>query len=249
MLYTAFMKKLSKIPILYEDDYLFAVNKPARVMSVPADLNPRSRAKPTKSVLEVIRERFQHTGNVPYLLHRLDMNTSGVLLFGKNKKDREALEGIFKDERTKKIYITLLKGVPRSGMIKHALLGRYKGKQVEDAAEIQKKTALTEFKVFKTVYAAKQKCALTEVKILTGRKHQIRQHFANIGFPVVMDDQYGDKFFNRKFRIKYWLGRQFLHAQKIEFFHPLLKKTIAIEVPMAMDLQQVLKRIISVKHR
>lgn len=86
-------------------------------------------------------------------------------------------------------------------------------------------------------------CALVEVEIQTGRKHQIRQHFSTIGHPIVLDSQYGDLHFNRKFRILYRLGRQFLHAAKLSFMHPMLKKEIVIEAPLPMDLQSTLKKM------
>lgn len=226
---------------------MFAVNKPPRVMSVPADhgIKPGSRALPQKSVLEIIQNRYRDKGYMPYLLHRLDMNTSGVMLFGKHEEDREALESIFKDDRTRKVYLALLRGVPDSGIISHGLEGRYKGE--EDSGKV---VAQTEFKVFKTFRIFdKEDCALASAEILTGRKHQIRQHFAHIGFPVVMDEQYGDKKWNRRFRLKFWLGRQFLHSERIEFFHPILKKTISIQTEMPADLQQTLQRIRSGKWR
>lgn len=237
------MKK-TKIPIIYEDEFVFAVNKPARVMSVPADHDPRSRERPQKSVVEIVQDQYEGKGR-PFLLHRLDMNTSGVLLFGRDGRNRRVLEGIFKDQRTKKVYMALLKGVPRAGVIQHKLEGRYKG-EVDD---VEKVPSITEFKIVKVVKAlGRHVCALTEVNILTGRKHQIRQHFANIGFPVIMDDKYGDKSFNRRFRLEYWLGRQFLHAQRVEFFHPLLEKTVVIEAPLAPDLKLTLERIVSNKN-
>lgn len=226
-------------------------------MSVPADHAVRagSRAVPHKSVLEIIQRRYEDKGYKPYLLHRLDMNTSGVMLFGKHEEDREALEGIFTDDRTRKVYLTLLRGVPESGSIKHGLDDRYKGEkrgktseEDQESASEDKVSAHTEFKVFKTFRIFdKENCALTSAEITTGRKHQIRQHFAHIGFPVVMDEQYGDKKFNRRFRLKFWLGRQFLHSERIEFFHPILQKNISIQTEMPSDLQQTLQRIRSGK--
>ncbi len=226
-------------------------------MSVPADhaIRAGSRALPQKSVLEIIQNRYRDKGYKPYLLHRLDMNTSGVMLFGKHEEDREALEEIFKDDRTRKVYLALLRGVPESGSIKHGLDDRYKGDKMERVGEEDQKSASkdkvsahTEFKVFKTFRIFdKEDCALTSAEISTGRKHQIRQHFAHIGFPVVLDEQYGDKKWNRRFRLKFWLGRQFLHSERIEFFHPILKKTISIQTEMPADLLQTLQRIRSGK--
>jgi len=250
------MRKI-KVPLLYEDDYMFAVNKPPRVMSVPADhgIKSGSRAIPQKSVLEILQDRYKDKGFKPYLLHRLDMNTSGVMLFGKHEENRKELEGIFKDDRTKKVYLALLRGVPESGIIKHGLDDRYKGdkkdrkgEEESEGASADKVSAHTEFKVFKTFRVFdKENCALTSAEITTGRKHQIRQHFSHIGFPVVLDEQYGDPKWNRRFRLKFWLGRQFLHSERIEFFHPILKKTISIQVEMPPDLTQALNRIRSGK--
>ncbi len=240
------MKK-DKIQILYEDDFLFAVNKPPRVMSVPASHDPRSRSRPQKSVLELVQEiwaeragdgRDKASTEKPFLLHRLDMDTSGVLLFGKHEKDREKLESVFKDKRTKKIYVALLKGVPHAGSIRHALPARHSDVKV---------TAETDFKVLERFPAFGNLCAFVEVVITTGRKHQIRQHFKNIGFPVVMDGRYGDQKFNRRFRLKYRLGRHFLHAARMDFFHPFLEKMVSIEGALAPDLKLTAQRMINTR--
>ncbi|MEK7672998.1 MAG: RluA family pseudouridine synthase [Patescibacteria group bacterium] len=238
--------KTSQLEILYEDEYMLAVNKPARVMTVPADSRaqsaPAAKNSQNKSMIEIVQKAFEEKDFRPYLLHRLDMDTSGVLLFGKNPKHRKELENILKDEKTKKFYVALVRGVPRNATITHALKSRYKGE-----AEKQKdkeSSAVTDFKVFKTFSLWKgQVCAMASVKILTGRKHQIRQHFQHIGFPVVMDEMYGDKNFNRRFRLQYGLSRQFLHAEKIEFFHPFLQKNILINAPLAYDLKAVVGKM------
>lgn len=86
-------------------------------------------------------------------------------------------------------------------------------------------------------------CSLVEIRITTGRKHQIRRHFAMIKFPIVLDDEYGDRKFNRKFRLKFRLGRHFLHAWKILFAHPITGKNIEIVAPVPPDLSLILKRL------
>lgn len=181
-----------------------------------------------------MQREFEDADFKPYLLHRLDYPTTGVLLFGKYERDREKLENIFRDPRTKKLYVALLKGVPKGRVIKHPLRARNSRELVP---------AETQFTVRKTIHVLGVPCALVDAEIKTGRKHQIRQHFANVHCPVVMDDEYGDQRFNRKFRLTFRLGRLFLHSAHTDFFHPMLEKMIHIEAPLWPDLVLTLKRI------
>lgn len=281
-----FKDEAKNIGIIYEDDYILAVNKPARLASVP-DKNTALE----QSALGIVQQQFtkhpndknidlgEHAtrlavciplkqgtsppsaplrgacgGRSPhaasslpgkcfrgishnqplYLLHRLDYQTSGVLLFGKRKTDRRALEGIFAHAETRKKYLALVKGAPHAGEINIPLPAR-NGKE--------KIPALTAFKTLRNFRPPDLACSLVEAEIKTGRKHQIRLHFAHIGCPLVMDNKYGDERFNRRFRITFRLGRLFLHAQSIAFFHPLLKKTLKIEAPLPPDLKITLKRL------
>ncbi|HAU40398.1 MAG: ribosomal large subunit pseudouridine synthase C [Candidatus Peregrinibacteria bacterium GW2011_GWF2_43_17] len=221
------MKK--PIKILYEDDYIIAADKPPRMASVPSE-----GIQLWSTFLGRVQKQYADKGITPYLLHRLDMQTSGVLLFGKKGENRKALEDIFRDARTEKIYTALLRGVPRGDTLKFRLSARHGDERIY---------AETKFDLLKTFKIHRGICALVACRILTGRKHQIRQHFAGIGCPVVMDSQYGDERFNRDFRLTYRLGRQFLHAGTIKFFHPFLQKEIKIESPLAIDLKITLKRL------
>lgn len=170
----------------------------------------------------------------PYPLHRLDYETSGVLLFGKFPRDREALEGIFQHPSTRKKYVALVKGAPQGSEINIPLPARESGEKIP---------AKTTFRITKIFRGKPFPLALVEAEIETGRKHQIRQHFAKIGHPVLLDQKYGDARLNRMFRLNFRLGRLFLHAASLQFHHPLLKKTVLIEAPMAPDLKVVLKRL------
>ena len=223
------MKRKSDITILYEDDYLFAINKPARVASVPAEgINLPA------TILGKVQRKFEGQGFTPYLLHRLDMDTSGVLLFGKHERDREALESIFRHDETTKKYVALVKGVPSGKIITKPLDARHSDRKV---------FAQTSYKVLQVFKHAGPLCALVEAEIKMGRKHQIRQHFAMIGHPILLDRRYGDEKLNRKFRIHFRLGRQFLHAAQITFLHPILRTHMKIEAPLTKDLQSVIKKL------
>lgn len=222
----AIKKKLS---LLYEDSYVIVINKPPRVASVPAENIPLY-----ETALGKVRREFELKGIKPYPLHRLDYETSGVLLFGKFPRDRAALREIFKHPETRKKYTALVKGRPRGSRIAIPLAARGSGEKIP---------AETRFSILKIFPGKPFPLTLLEAEIKTGRYHQIRQHFSKIGCPVLLDSKYGDQKLNRMFRLNFRLGRLFLHAASIEFLHPFLKKSVKIEAPMPPDLQVVLKRL------
>ncbi|MEK7171939.1 MAG: RluA family pseudouridine synthase [Patescibacteria group bacterium] len=224
------MNKKTILQVIYEDSYLLAVAKPPRMAVVPAKDIPLSA-----TVLGKIQSQFEGADFKPYILHRLDYETSGVLLVGKFERDRQILEGILGDSSTRKKYIALVKGAARSGTISLKLKAREGNEQIP---------ARTDFKVLK-VFRTKDApiFSLVEADIKTGRKHQIRQHFSLIGHPVILDRKYGDHHLNRQFRLRLRLGRLFLHAAEIVFTHPFLKKEIKITAKLPPDLQSVLKKL------
>jgi 23S rRNA pseudouridine955/2504/2580 synthase len=206
----------SSIKILYEDSHLLAVDKPVGIASVPAEYIPES-----KTIQGMVRRwaDLNEKGFKPYLLHRLDKNTSGLILFGKHEHDRKKLENILRQEDTKKTYLALVKGVPRfeESTIKIPLDAR--------TANI-KVPALTHYKIIKKFGPT----SLLEVVIETGRKHQIRKHLAMIKNPLVLDPEYGDRLFNNNYQRKLkGKGQFFLRAWKIEFTHPFTKEKVIIK--------------------
>lgn len=214
---------------------MLAVNKPPRMASMGGPGIPHE-----KTILCLIERELEKQGvkEKPFLLHRLDFSTSGVLLVGLTGSKRAELESIVKHDPSKKHstnkkYIALVVGSPRSsGVIDYKLPSRTKGELIN---------AHTEYHIIKQ--APGNFCSLVEATITTGRKHQIRRHFARIKHPIVMDDDYGDKVFNRKFRLTFRLGRLFLHAKEITFWHPLLNKVVRIEAALAPDLKVTIKRV------
>jgi 23S rRNA pseudouridine955/2504/2580 synthase len=177
------------------------------------------------------------------VLHRLDYETSGVLLFGKFPRDREALQEIWKHPDTKKKYIALVKGKLRGDKIAIPLPARIYRHPVSQKGAENKIPAETRFRILKIFPGKPFPLSLVEAEIKTGRHHQIRRHFAAIGCPVLLDSKYGDQKLNRMFRLNFRLGRLFLHAASIEFFHPFLKKSVKIEASLPPDLQSVLKKL------
>lgn len=212
------MGKTDPVRVVYEDEYLLAVDKPAGLVSVPAPHIPE-----WKTLQGQVRAWAEATGKdfKPYLLNRLDRDTSGILLFGKHPRDREKLEGIFQDSRTQKTYLALVKWVPKQaeGTIRIPLEARTVHKKVP---------AITHYKILKKLGNS----SILEVRIETGRKHQIRQHLAMIGHPLVLDRDYGDRTFNNLYqRQKKGKGRYFLHSWKTRFHHPFLNRELEIEAP------------------
>lgn len=219
---------MGKSLVLYEDDYLLAVQKLPGLAAVPAEGIPREQTILGRIAKELT---LQNADYIPYVLHRLDLKTSGVMLLGKYPRDRSALEDIFRKEDTSKQYLALVKGTPRTGHITTKLAARTSDIKID---------ATTNIAVRSSFLALETKFSLLEIRIKTGRKHQIRQHLSQIGHPVVLDQQYGNFELNRIFKNTFGLRRQFLHAESITFFHPFLKKSCSIIAPLTTDLARTL---------
>lgn len=209
-------KEIKEEPhLIYEDEHLLAFEKPAGMASVPADRIPESKTLQGWVRLWALNSKKAFK---PYPLHRLDRPTSGLLLFGKYPRDREALESIFKDARTQKTYLALVKWIPKQneGSIRIPLQARTIDKKVP---------AVTHY----TVLQKLANVSLLSVQIETGRKHQIRQHLAMIGHPLVLDLDYGDRIFNNNYQRKLkGKGQFFLHSWKLRFFHPFKKEDLEL---------------------
>ena len=211
-----------KFSVIYEDPKLLVVNKPAGIA-----VHEGKRVLKRHSVIGALESRYREPGVTPQLVHRLDKDTSGVLLIAKDESTAAELESIFADGRdVEKEYLCLVAGrvQDNQGRIDLPLPGR-EGVPVR---------ALTRFKLLDRF----SQTTLARVNIETGRMHQIRLHFAAIGYPVVMDDQHGDFNFNKQFSKKYGLKRQFLHASRLEIKHGGKKQ--GWSAPTPPDLQKVI---------
>ena len=213
---------LPDLDIVYEDASLLVVNKPAGIA-----VHEGKTVSNRDAVVGFIDRTFRESNFRPKLAHRLDKDTSGLLLLAKNEKVLAELESRFETGKIDKEYLCLLVGrLPTNeGQIDFPLPGRA-GNPVR---------ALTRYRVVKRF----SETTLVRVSIETGRLHQIRLHFAKLGYPVVMDDQHGDFNFNKRFRKEYGLKRQFLHAAKlgVEFDG----KRHIWTAPLAKDLEKLLK--------
>jgi len=215
--------------ILYEDDDLLVVEKPAGLTVHPAP------GHTSHTLVNALLSHLPHLADIgdslrPGIVHRLDKDTSGLMLVAKNSKAQEHLIGQFKSHSVTKAYMVLVRGrlTPETGVIE-ANIGRDPRNRKKMAVVEGGREATTEYKVVKYI----GDYTLVEVRLRTGRTHQIRVHLAAIGFPVVGDKVYGVR--------SPFLSRQFLHACRLGFSLPSSGEYIEFKSELPADLEQALK--------
>lgn len=219
--------------IIYEDNYLLAINK----LSGTA---VHGGSNLSFGIIEVIRALRTKICFLE-LVHRLDRNTSGILLIAKKRSTLCELHAQLRTHRIKKTYLALVYGYwPKHlTVINQPLLKKYihgKGKIVSvNTSGKQSETYITIKERFKNA-------TLLNVYPITGRTHQIRVHMSYVGFPVIFDDRYGNKDINNQFQ-SLGLKRLFLHASNITFTHPKSKKVICLKVPLEKELKKLLDKL------
>ncbi|MBI2328642.1 MAG: RluA family pseudouridine synthase [Chloroflexi bacterium] len=221
------------LTIIYEDDDLLVVDKPAGVVVHPAAGHPGHTL--VNALLSHLSS-LPDTGDSlrPGIVHRLDKDTSGLMLVAKNSGAHQNLAGQFKARAVVKAYLALVKGqlTPQDGVIE-APIGRDRRHRQRMAvvAEDKGRQARTQYHVVN--YTGNY--SLLEVRPETGRTHQIRVHLAAIGYPVVGDNVYGVK--------SPYLSRQFLHASRLGFHLPSSDEYVELTSPLPPDLAQALRDI------
>lgn len=230
--------KILSPSIVYEDDDLLVINKPAGLLTHPKYLGDNSN-----SVVDWLIKKYPQVKNVgdsaswrmirPGIVHRLDKYTSGLLVVAKTQVTFSYLKKLFQERKIKKTYIALVHGEIKDdrGII-NLPLGRIGTKQttkIHGKKELKEKEAVTKYKVAKRLNGY----TLLEVSPLTGRTHQIRIHLNSIHHPVVGDNIYGV----RKNDLK--INRLFLHAYRLEFLAPS-GKNLLLEVDLPVELNDVL---------
>jgi len=212
-----------KIEVLFEDDFFIAFYKPAGLLVIPT---PQKEKRTLTSIVK------KQVGASLYPCHRLDRETSGVILFAKDKKSQQRLTEEFKKRKVRKIYIAFVRGKlkKKGGRINIPILDYHQRKHQKHC---RPKPALTHYKVL----ANKRKFSIVEVSPQTGRTNQIRIHFSKLGHPLLGERVYA---YRKDFDIHF--RRVALHAQLIEFHHPFLKRKIRIQANLALDMEKLLER-------
>jgi 23S rRNA pseudouridine1911/1915/1917 synthase len=216
--------------VAHEDEHLIVVDKPAGLVVHPA------RGHETGTLSQALAARGAAGGEPwrPGVVHRLDRDTSGLLVVAKSEPVHRALQELIRRREMRREYLALVEGRPdaRSGTI-DAAIGRDPHRRTEmSTASDRARSARTHFEVAETLRGT----TLLRVWLETGRTHQIRAHLKAIGHPVCGDPQYGGGACGRKLG----LTRQFLHSAKLRFEHPVTGKPVHCESKLPVDLRRAL---------
>ncbi len=195
------------LDIIYQDEYLLAVNKPAGLLTVPG-----RGADKTDSLLSRIQQIFPDA----LCVHRLDMSTSGLVLVALGKPVQRELSGMFRERRIAKHYVAIVAGciLNTHGEIDLPLAADWPNRPRQKIDLAHGKVSQTQYRVLNHVAPADSKTTRVELQAITGRTHQLRLHMAAIGHPILGDTLYGDAAHNQAARL-------LLHACKLNFLHPL----------------------------
>ena len=221
--------KSENIPldIVYEDKDLVIINKPSGMVVHPASGNYEN----TLVNALIYRYNLDDTNVRSGIAHRIDKDTSGLVIVAKNDKTLELLTDMFKNKEIKKTYVAIVDGVINN---KSATINAPITRDVKDRKKMMVgkdgKNSITHFYVLKTF----KNNTYISLNLETGRTHQIRVHMAYIGHPVTNDKVYGKE--NTSFG-------QYLHASKLEFIHPITKKEIIVEAPLPEEFMEKLKEL------
>jgi 23S rRNA pseudouridine955/2504/2580 synthase len=227
------------LKILYEDKAIMAIDKPSGMAVHPGSgITTATLVDAVRAYLgpKAVRNEFAASP-----AHRLDRDTSGVILVAKTRRAMVRFTEMFTEGSTHKSYLTLAKGKfsKAKGVIdiplaEHEQSGKSKAMHGTNMQE-----ALTRWRVLGNGELA----TLLECKIETGRTHQIRRHLVAIGHPVAGDARHGDFPYNRELRSRFGLKRMFLHARRIRFAHPITGEPLTIVAPLPPELTDVLEKM------
>ena len=238
------LKAASDIPILFEDDHLLVVNK-------PSGMAVHGGSGSSFGLIECIRALRAETHEDLELVHRIDRETSGILILSKKRSALRKLQEQLRARSWKKYYKTLVLGYWPDAL-KQVDLPLLKTQSGEKEARVfvdpSGDNACTKFKIIQ-LYKANYSCfTLIQAQILTGRTHQIRVHTSANKFPIAGDDRYGNFEMNKQLA-RQGLKRMFLHAARLQLIHPATNETIVIEAPLAPELDSFLKSLQAVNSR
>ncbi len=232
--------KAQEIPleIIYEDDDIIVVNKPKGMVVHPANGNPDGTL--VNAIMAICKDSLSGIGGKirPGIVHRLDKDTSGIIIVAKNDKAHINLSEQIKNHKVKKTYIALVRGIVKENEATINMpIGRSEKDRKKMAVTRKGKEAITHFKVLERY----DKYTLLQVNIETGRTHQIRVHLSQIGYPIVGDEVYSNG--KNEWNIK----GQCLHAKSLDFTHPTTGKMMHLEAELPDYFENILKDLESRK--
>lgn len=225
--------KPEEIPlnVIYEDNDIIIINKEKGMCVHPGNGNPDGTL--ANAIMARCKDSLSGIGGQirPGIVHRIDKDTSGIIIVAKNDKSHIDISNQIKEHSTTKTYLALVRGIVRENEASIDMpIGRSKKDRKKMAVDKDGKNAITHFKVLKRY----SDCTLLEIIIETGRTHQIRVHLAEIGYPIIGDYTYSNG------KNRFGIEGQMLHAYKIKFVHPTTKK----EVEFTAELPEYFKKIL-----
>ena len=222
------------IEIIYEDKDIIVVNKPKGMVVHPANGNPDGTL--VNAIMAICKDSLSGIGGElrPGIVHRLDKDTSGLLIIAKNDKAHVNMSEQIKNHQVRKTYIALVRGVIKENEATINMpIGRSTSDRKKMAVNKNGKEAITHIKVLKRY----DKYTLLEVNIETGRTHQIRVHLSHIGYPIIGDYTYSNG------KNEFGVVGQCLHARKLEFKHPITNKEIKLEAPLPEYFEKIINEL------
>ena len=233
-----------ELDILYQDDYLVAINKPSGLLVHRSWLDTHA----TEFAVQKLRDQI---GQHVYPVHRLDRPTSGVLLFVLDKDSARHLMQQFVDQTTEKSYVAVVRGHLDQGMLDYPLKYQY-DKIADKKADMTKppQEAVTEYSCLAQTEVPiavgpyeSARYSLMKLIPKTGRKHQLRRHMKHLRHPIVGDTSHGDGKHNTMFRDNFDIHRLLLHAAYLSVIHPKTEQKIEIHAPLTSEFARVLSEI------
>ena len=223
-----------KVEIVYEDNDIIVVNKPKGLVVHPGVGNPDGTL--VNAIMNICKDSLSGIGGEvrPGIVHRLDKDTTGLLIVAKNDKAHINLSEQIKNREVKKIYIALVRGnIPENEATINMPIGRSTKDRKKMAVVKNGKEAVTHFKVIDRF----KNYTLLEIKIDTGRTHQIRVHMAEIGYPVVGDMVYSNG------KNEFGVEGQMLHAKSLDFKHPITGKNMHLEAELPKYFKDIIDKL------
>ena len=223
----------TQIEIIYEDEHLLVVNKPANVSSIPAQYHPNGTMA---NRVKAYYKRQNYPNQVIHLVTRLDRDTTGIMLFAKHGFAHARMDAELREKRVEKMYQAIVSGEvenleARSSII--APISRDSDSLLKRKVDQMGKFAHTDYVLDKRNH----EIALVDITLHTGRTHQIRVHFEHLGCSLIGDDMYHG-------RMDLGMTRQALHCRKLAFIHPFTKKFLVFEQELPEDMFNIAKTIL-----